>query len=346
MSILTYQQWPNNSANPQFIAMKEVLDRAKSFTALDIACDERKINAQSGNGVNLRRWVNPSVEATAGQVPNEGVNPPSRQLTYTDYTGTMGRYVEVFEVSRYNQDLHPYDAVKGSVDTGIDLVKSDQERVRWNAAIAGTNVLYNSAAITSRATVNGTITLGRIQTAIRAIRANKGDQFTANEGGQNKVGTSPVEAAYYAFCHTDMETDIRALPGFKTVAEYPSGKGMDYEFGAVLNVRFFTTPELIPFVNAGAATTSLIATGTSGTSSGSADVYPIVIVAKHAMTSVRVTGAGKNGTGNIKPEVLDKADKSDPSNERIYIAFSWYDLCMRTAEEWMYRIEVGATRNP
>jgi len=346
MSILNYQQYPNNSANAQYVALKEVLDRAPAFIALDQACDERKIMAQTGNGVNLRRWTNPTVETTAGAVASEGVNPASRALTYTDYTGTMGRYVEIFEVSRYNQDLHPYDAVKGSVDTGIDLVKSDQERVRWNAAIAGTNVIYNSAAISSRGTVNGTITLGRIQVAVRSIRANKGEQFSAAEGGQNKVGTSPVEAAYYAFCHTDLEPDIRALPGFKTVAEYPSGKGMNYEFGAVLNVRFFTSPEFVPFTNSGASSSTLVATGTSGTSAGSADVYPIVIVAKHALTSVRLTGAGKNGVGNVKPTILDQADKSDPSNERVYISFAWYDLCMRTAEEWMYRIEVGATRNP
>lgn len=345
MSILNYQNIPNNSANLQYIPIKRVLDRAPAFVAMDIACDEVSIGMQEGNSVNLRRWTNPAVDLTQSTV-TEGVNPTSRALQSTDYTGTMTRYAELFEVSRYNYDLHPYNAVEGASDTGADLVASDQERVRYNASIGGTNVLYNSAAISSRVTVNGTITLGRIQTLIRSIRNSKGVTFKPVEGGQNKEGTSPVEAAYYAFTHCDMEPDLRALPGFKTVDQYPSGKGLPYEFGAVQNVRFFTTPEFIPIANAGAASTTLKSTGTTGTSSGSADVYPLVIMAQHAMTSVRLKGKGAGGFGNVAAKVLDQADKSDPTNERIYIAFSWYDLCMRTAEEWMGRIEVGVTRNP
>lgn len=148
------------------------------------------------------------------------------------------------------------------------------------------------------------------------------------------------------FCHTDAEPDLRALPGFKTVSEYPSGKGMKYEFGAVQNVRIFTTPDFVPFANAGASSTTLISTGTSGTTAGAADVYPFILVAKHALTSVNLQGAGNKGFGNAKANILKDADKSDPTNERIYIAFDWYDLCLITAQEWIVRIECGVTRNP
>lgn len=345
MSILNYQNWPNNSANEQYIALKEVLDRAPAQVCLNLACDTRSIQRQMGRSINLRRWVNPAVNLNT-TIVTEGVNPNARQLQSQDYTGTLVRYAELFEVSRYDYDLHPYDAVKGSADVMVDLVKRDQERIRYNTAIGGTSVFYNSAAITSRATVNGALTLGRIMVATRSLKNSYGEMFTQNEGGQNKFGTSPVENAYYAFCHTDLEADLRGLPGFKTVAEYPSGKGMSFEFGSVQNVRFFTTPEFLPFANAGAATTTLISTGTSGTSSGSADVYPIILVAKHALTSINLAGAGAKGFGNANANILKDADKSDPTNERIYISFDWYDLCMITAQEWVTRIEVGATRNP
>lgn len=345
MSILNYQDIPNNSANPQYIAVKKVLDRAGAYVALDIACDKEPINRQMGRSVNFKRWNNPAVDLTVSAV-SEGVTPTARALSSTDYTGTLVRYAELFEVSRYNYDLNPYDAVKGSADVGADLVLSDQERVRYNAGISGTNVLYNSAAISSRATVNGTITLGRFQVAIRSIRGSKGMAFNSAEGGQNKEGTSPVEAAYYAFTSSDMEPDLRALPGFKTVAEYPTGKGLPYEFGAVQNIRIFTNPEYVPFANGGAASTTLKSTNTTGTTSGAADVYPIIVMAKHALTSVPLAGSGAKGFGNAKANILDQPDKSDPTNERVYVAFSWYDLCMVTAQEWLYRIEVGVTRNP
>lgn len=345
MSIHQYQNWPNNSANEQFIALKEVLDRAAPQIALNGACDMRTIPMKSGRSINLRRWVN-AVINLANSTVTEGVNPNGRSLQSQDYTGTLVRYAELFEVSRYDHDLNPYDAVAGSSEVGADLVKRDQERVRFNAAIGGTSAYYNSPAITTRATVNGTLTLGRIQSAVRAIRGSFGEMFAGSEGGQNKIGTSPVEAALYAYCSTDLEPDIRNIPGFKTVAEYPSGKGQPFEFGAVQNVRFFTTPDFIPFANAGAASTTLLSTGTSGISSGACDVYPIIITAKHALTSINLAGAGAKGFGNAKANVLNGADKSDPTNERIYIAFDWYDLCMITAQEWIARIEVGATRNP
>lgn len=102
----------------------------------------------------------------------------------------------------------------------------------------------------------------------------------------------------------------------------------------------------MPVANAGAASTTLIATGASGTGSAAADVYQFVLVAKHALTSIELQGGGKSGFGNAKAKILDQADKSDPTNERIYVSFDWYDLCLITAQEWITRIECGVTRNP
>lgn len=345
MSVLTYQNWPNNSANEQYIPVKTLLDSPAAWTCLNEATDHITIAPKSGRSINLRRWVNPVVTVTSSVV-TEGVNPNARQLQSQDYTGTLQRYAELFEVSRVAYDLNPYDAVKGSSERGVVLVARDRERVRYNAAIGGTSVFYNAASITTRATVNGTISLGRLQAAVRAIRGAYGENFTKAIGGQAKFGTSPVESGLYAYAHTDLEPDIRNLPGFRTVAEYPSGTGLPYEFGACQNVRFFTSPEFVPFANGGAASTTLISTGTSGITSGAADVYPIFITATHALTSVALGGGGAKGYGNAKANILDGADKSDPTNERIYIAFDWYDLCLITAQEWCARIEVGATRNP
>lgn len=341
MAIRTYQNWPNNSPNPNFIAMTEVLDRAHAFVAMEIATDKRKVNKKQGASVNLRRWENPAVNDT----PNaEGQTPVSRALTARDYTGTMQRYAEVFEVSRYDYDLNPYDAVKGSADVMVDLIASTQERIRYNAARIATQVGYNGPTITARNQVNGPITLGRLQVAIRAIREAKGDVFKGVEQGGLKQGTSPIEPAYFAFTNSALEPDLRALPGFKTVSEYPTGKGVSkYEFGSVQNMRFLTSPEFDPYYGAGAA---VGATGMLSRDGVNVDVYPIIIVAKHALTSVPLAGNGKMGFGNLDIKVLDQPDKSDPTNERIYIPASWYDLCLITAEEWIYLLEVGATANP
>lgn len=344
MSMKTYADYPQGGGEIQYVALKEVLFRSPAFVCLDKATDQRTLAPKSGAAINLRRWQNPAISTTA---VTEGVNPTPRAPTAADYTGTMSRYAELYAVSRYEYDLAPYDAVKAASDILADnLIPGTRERVRYNAAKAGTSVFYNSASITARTDVNGVITGGRLQAAIRQIRGYKGRTFSQAEGGQAKDGTSPVEQAYYAFCHSDLEPDLRLLPGFKTCNEYPSGKGMEHEFGAYQNVRFFTSPEFVSYENGGAASTTMKATGATGSTSGSADVYPIIVTARGALTSIALRGSGKGGFGNASVNVLDKRDGSDPTGERIYIEADWYDLCLVTSQEWLAVIEVATTRNP
>lgn len=146
--------------------------RTSAWTSLATARTSRK---NSGAAVNFRRWVNPAVNDT----PNpEGTTPASRALTHLDYNTTVDRFAEVFEESRYNYDLDPWDSVKGAADVLGDLIVRTRERIRWNAARSGSNILYNSPAIGGRGSVNGAMTLGRLEVMIRSIEASKGQTFT------------------------------------------------------------------------------------------------------------------------------------------------------------------------
>lgn len=338
MSIRTYANYGTGS-DVQFVALKELLDRAPAFQRLGVACDQKKIGKQQGASINLRRWVNPAVKDTG---ETEGVTPVSRALVPEDYQGTMTRYSEVFETTRYEYDLSPYDSVMGARGVLQDLILRTQERIRFNAAVSGTSVMYDTSAHTQRSDVTGVITTGRLQVAVRAITAAKGMAFTELNNGNQNVGTNPVEAGYFCFVHTDCEPDIRALTGFKSVAEFGGGaKGYPPgTFGAVRNVVFVTSPEALIYAGLGASTSTMKATG------GNADVYPFLVVAKHALTSIALAGNGKAGFGNAAITVLADPDKSDPTNARVQIAASWYDLCMITAPEWLYRIECATTLNP
>ena len=121
-----------------------------------------------------------------------------------------------------NVSLNPLDWAKGQAAVLKNQVLSTRERIRWNAAISGTNFLYNSPAVGSRPAVNGVITLGRIQKAVQTIEATKGETFTKDSTGSTKIGSSPVEAGYYCFAHTNAHPDIRNLPGFTKRAEMAS----------------------------------------------------------------------------------------------------------------------------
>lgn len=318
------------------VLLKEVLERAHAFQRIGYVTSSRKINRNVSTTVDMTRWVNPAIST----VPEpEGQNPPTQALMRETYSATLQRYSAAFATSTYNADLSPLDWAKGMADVLKDQILSTRERIRWNAATSGTNVLYNSPAITSRPTVNGVITLGRIQKAVQSIEAAKGMTFTRESSGSTKIGSSPVEAAYVCLAHSNAHPDIRNLPGFTKRAEmtgdYPMGT-----FGCVDNVIFVTSPEFVPFFGAGAATTTLLATG------GNTDVYSFVVLAKDALTDIDLAGNGRQGWGNAETDVLNKADKFDISNARLIVVGWWYDAAVLTSFDWAVRIECGVTANP
>jgi len=327
--------------NTQYQAMKDFLWTPPANTYLAPVFDERTINKNTGNSVQFRRMVPmPVVTTPTGVV--EGASPASQAFTTEDYTGTLVRYADVYETTRVNADLSPFNEVKEGTKQLRIKVDRTRERIRYNAAKAGTGVLYNSSTISTRATVNGVITAGRLQRAIAEIRGNRGDTFTEIDHGSTKVGSTPVEACYVAFCSTDLEPDLRNLPGF-TVTANTTGAKFKGEFGVFQNVRFITNADYVPFTDIGAAI------GSSGFRSTSAvlnDVYPIIIVARGSLSAVKLRGTSSTGMGNGNVNILDKADKSDPNNLRVLLTADWYDLCLVTGNSYLRRIEVACTANP
>lgn len=320
------------------LAMKEVLYRAPAFERFDAACEKRKIPSQTTNSIIVRRWINPAVNSNPEP---EGVTPVFRALVGEDYTGTLQRYSEVFATTRYDFVLDPWNAVEGSADVLADLVKSTQERIRMLAAFSGSNVLYNSSAIASRVTVNGPITKGRIQKGTVAIGAAKGRTFTQDQSAVDKFNTTAIESGYYMFHHTNMQPDIRAIPDVILLPQMAERRGLPAgTWAATEKCIFVEQPEIPILTGAGGTNSLMFSTGAA------VDVYQSFLCAKGALLSVGLEGSGKEGFGNMKIEVLDKADKSDPTNTRVLVSAAWMDLCMNVSNDWGVRYETGATANP
>lgn len=340
MAVANYaqQNWPNASANPQYLALKELLETAPAYECINTAFDERTLQRQMGANINMRRYFTPAVDATPAP---EGTQKEPRDLLYEDFVGTMLRYTERFQVTRYDYDLNPYDAVKAAQDRLRQLIISTRERVKWNAGLTFTNQIFNSTAVGGVNQVNGPLQPGRVQVIVRSILNAKGMVFDQTVPGVNKEGTSPTEACLNFYGHTDLQPDWRAFPDFQTAAETPSGKPKHLcHFGNWQNVCVYTTPEALVLKGSGAATTTMINTA------GVADVYVCYLVAQHAFTGVKLSGDGKEGFGNLGIRVLDQPDKYDPNNNWVDIVASWYDLAMVTSNDWGWRYYVAATLNP
>lgn len=339
MAIRAYTNSPGG--NTQFQAMKDFLWTPAAHVYMDQVFQEQTIDKNTGQSVQFRRIV-PMPIATSPTGVVEGVSPASQAFTSEDYTGTVTRYAEVYEISRINYDLSPFNETKEGTKQLRIKVDRIRERVRYNASKSGTGVLYNASTISTRATVNGVITLGRIQRAVAELRANRAETFTEIDHGSTKVGSTPVEACYIAFCSTDLEPDLRNIPGF-TVTANTTGAKFKGEFGVVQNVRFITNADYVPVADIGVAIGS---TGFRSTTGTLIDVYPIIICAKGSLAGVKLRGASDTGMGNGKIAVLDGVDKSDPTGERVLLASSWYDLAMVVGDPYLRRIEVACTANP
>lgn len=340
MSIATYgsQNFPNASVNPQYYLQKKVLDSAPTFEVLNTMFDEYTMPMNANGYIGLRRYLTPAVDATP--LP-EGTNKEARSPIYEDFSVPMLRYGERYQVSAQVMALTPFDVIDSCETELAKLVTLTRERVRWNAAQTLPNKAYNSPSISSIPTVNGPVTASRLQVITRSMLAAKAQYFDGIQSGSQKEGTSPTQACFNAVVHTDVIPDLDALPGFQQVAYSPTGKPRHLtHYGNYKNICFYTSQEAPILAGQGAATTTLIAT------SGNANVYPILIMGKKALGSVKLAGSGKSGFGNLKTEILDKADKYDPMNAWADIVATWWDAALPTTNDWAWILYVGATANP
>jgi N4-gp56 family major capsid protein len=154
--------------------------------------------------------------------------------------------------------------------------------------------------------------------------------------GSPNYATRPVEAAYVAVGHTDLEADIRNLPGFLPVADYGNRRTIsDYEIGSCEDVRYVLSPDLEPFADAGAATSTMVSTG--GTN---ADVYPILFFGKEAWGLVPLRGQGA-----VSPSIIPVGQKTkdDPLGQRGYAGWKLWHVAVVLNQVWMARLETSAT---
>jgi N4-gp56 family major capsid protein len=340
MAMNTYPQQnvPNGSANPQYFINKDLLESADTFQVIDEFCDTQTLPPNSNAFIASRRYLTGAPDATAAP---EGTNKESRQQIYEDFSTQMFRYMEQYQLSRQELMLTPFPALKGARTEMAKLVILDRERVRWNALQTLSNKAYNSTAVGSIGAVNGPLTAGRLQALVRTILKAKGSYVSVGQGGVNKEGTNPTEASLVFIGHTDLQPDVRALPGFQPAISLPSGKPKHKtHFGNWLNIEFYLTQEQPILTGQGAASTTLINTA------GNTDVYPNILMAKHTLATVKLGGSGAEGGGNLETVLLDKPDKYDPGNAWANLVCTWWDAAYPITNDWGWVLYTGATLNP
>jgi N4-gp56 family major capsid protein len=326
----------------------EILKHAVPREVLGITGKNHKMGKNQSDTVIFRRWlpfggattnattINAWVVDENDHLTQEGVTPNSDTLAPQDITVQLNQYSCLYQYSDKTAELYEDnipDEMKKQTGQRMGLVR---EKIRYGALKGGTNAFY--AGGTSRATTDEKISLGILRNITRSLLGNRADLITQILSPSENYNTAGIEAGFLVFCHTDVENDIRELPGFVECAAYGSRKVMhELELGAVDRYRFICSPELSPIIDSGAAvgTTGLVSTGASNI-----DVYPTIVVADDAWGDVALRGMN---SFNVTHVPYSQKDKNDPHGQRGYIGATFWSASFIQNDGWMAVLECGVT---
>ena len=326
----------------------EILAHAIPHDVLGITGNQHKIGKNQSDTVIYRRWlpyggattnsttINQWSVSAAAHLVQEGVTPDADTITPQDITVQLNQYAAMFMYTDKVADLYEDDipmAQKELLGERMGLVR---EKIRYGALKGATNKFY--AGGTSRSTVDETISLPLLRRISKSLIGNRGKLITKILEPTPNYNTAPVEAAFLVFCHSDMENDIRELPGFKETSEYGSRKVVhEMELGSADRYRFIISAELDSIPDSGAAVGS---TGLVSTSASNIDIYPVIVVAKDAWGDVALRGMESFKVNHI-PHT--QKDKSDPLGQRGYVTSSFWSAAFIENDGHMAVLECGAT---
>lgn len=316
--------------------------------ALGITGTQHKMEKNMGKTVKFRRWLPYGGATTNSTTINrwsvnasehelqEGVTPTVDALSAEDRTVSLKQYGAIYYYTDWVEDLYEDDVPKAQKEILGQRIGLVREMIRYGTLKGCTNKYY--AGGTSRATVDGKITLNSLHVISQSLKGNRADFITQVLDASPKYGTTPVEAAFLVFVHSDCEPDVRNLEGFREVVAYGNRKPVHaMEIGACNNYRFIISPELASIADSGAAVGS---TGLYSTTGSNIDVYPYIVVAQDAWGDVALRGANSFDVKHLKPGQIDK---SDILGQRGYVGGKFYSAMFMQNDGWAAVLEAGRT---
>ena len=326
----------------------QTLKHAVPVEVLSLGCTMEQMPRNQGDNVIYRRWLPYGATTTssstinrwsvtaAAHITTEGVTPAADTITPQDVSVTLQQYACLYSYTDKAAMLYEDDIpeqMKIQCGERMGLVR---EMIRYGAMKGCTNAFY--AGGTTRATVDETVGLNFLRKIAQTLLANHAGMKNRILSASASYDTSAIEAGFLVFAHTDMEPDIRDLPGFVPTAKYGQRSTIsEYEVGSVERFRFILSPELTPYLAGGAA---VGATGMYAANSTNLDVYPMIVVGSDATYDVALRGS-KSFDMSIIP--YGQKDKSDPLGQRGYVGCSFWSAALVTNNGWMAVAEVART---
>lgn len=317
------------------------------------ASSKKRIPKNVGDTIIFRRWLPKGATTTNPNIWNvqptehllvEGETPNADQIVAQDITVTLQEYGVLYRFSNRVVDMSEDDIPMEMKRLAGERMGLLMEMIRYGVLKAGTNV-YRAGNVASRALVNGLVSANLLRNVARGLSANRAMKLTNILSGSADVGTQPIEAAYIAVCHTDLEADLRSqLTNFVHVSEYGSRRPVHpNELGSWEQFRFVTSPELNPYLLAGAtaAANTRLANGVPNSAGTElCDVYPILVLSEECFGDVMLRGSEGWDVTMIP---AGQKTKDDPLGQRGYVGASTYMAVVRLNEQHMAVVEVACS---
>ena len=294
------------------------------------ATDQNTINRFFQNGTGDRASTIAQAHLTA-----EGITPSPDSIVPQDITVVMQQYSALYGFTDKTFYYYEDDIPKEIIAQVGERVTFVNEMIIYGALKAGTNQFYGGTG-TTRATVNGALTLNLVRKIAKNLQANHGRPVNNVLKSSGNFGTDAVAPGYTVYCHTDLEPDIRDLPNFVPAEKYASGTPMPNEIGKCERFRFITTPDLPSYQDAGA---SVGGTGLASTTGTSIDVYAFIVTAADAWSQIAVRGKESLDPTYMPP---GQKSKSDPFGQRGYAGTIWWKAVMIENAGWLAIGNVGS----
>lgn len=268
----------------------------------------------------------------------EGVTPSPEKVTPVDVTVNMTQYTCLYGYTDHQADLGEDDIPEQEMQLTAERITLVNEMVVYGAAKGCTNQFYGGTG-TTRATVNGKITLSMLREIARSLMANHAKPVSRMLDASGLFNTEPVPRRFNVYIHTDLSSDVRDLEHFVPAEKYPSGDRRDDEVGSCEEFRFFRSPDL-PAILDGASSVTAATYDLYSTNGTNPDVYQFVVMGADAFSQLSVRGL----TGMEPTHIpTGKKEKSDPFGQRGYVGAIWWKAAFIENDGWMAVGNVGRT---
>lgn len=313
----------------------EMLKHAEPVIVLNRFGQSKPLPSNTAKTVKFRR---PLIYNALTVPLQEGITPTTQKFGYEDVQATVKQYGGLFGLTDVIQDTSEDPVMKDMMAASGEQAGRTVEAVTWGVIRAGTSVYYANGA--ARNQVNTPISLSKQRAVIRFLKAQKAMKLTGILDASPKFATRAIEASFIAIAHTNVESDIRGLPGFVKCAEYGQRSVLcPEEIGAVEDVRYVLSPDLDPFADAGGA---FAGSGTNmvTTTGVNADIYPVIFVGKESYGVVPL-----KGRQSVMPSVINpnRPSAADPLGQRGYVGWKVWHAALILNDSWMARLEVAVT---